>query len=223
VEQAVADAGYSSGEAMKFCEENNIDAYIPNHGQYKPERKGFVYDKENDRYMCTRGNKAELPFRKIRTDNRGYSTKIYRSDNSKCKKCPYRPECTGKADFKKITDSIDKPYYDRMHRKMQTDYAKKLSRIRSRTVEPVLGTLINFLNMRRVNTRGISLASKHVMMSAISYNLKKYLKFISKKVGTQASAVCIERLTKAKTLFFRFIASFLMKPEFSLQKLQMKN
>jgi len=56
-----------------------------------------------------------------------------------------------------------------------------MSRQRKSTVEPVLGTLINFLNMRRVNTRGIELANKHVLMAALCYNLKKYLKFISKK------------------------------------------
>ena len=83
-------------------------------------------------------------------------------------------------------------------------------------MEPVLGTLINFLNMKRVNTRGISLASKHVMMSALAYNLKKYIKFISRKAVTHASAVHMERLAEAKTSFFRFITSILMKPEFSL-------
>ncbi|MDZ4147230.1 MAG: hypothetical protein U1C58_03010 [Flavobacteriaceae bacterium] len=35
--------------------------------------------------------------------------------------------------------------------------------------------------MKRVNTRGIQQANKHVMMAAMTYNLKKYLKFISKK------------------------------------------
>ncbi|MDP2058403.1 MAG: transposase [Flavobacteriaceae bacterium] len=49
------------------------------------------------------------------------------------------------------------------------------------SVEPVLGTIINFTNMKRVNTRGIQQANKHVMMAAMTYNLKKYLKFISKK------------------------------------------
>jgi len=27
-----------------YLEENNIDAYIPNFGQYKPEREGFIYN-----------------------------------------------------------------------------------------------------------------------------------------------------------------------------------
>lgn len=53
-------------------------------------------------------------------------------------------------------------------------YAKRISRIRSRTVEPVLGTLVNFLNMRRINSRGMAQANKHVMMAALTYNLRKY-------------------------------------------------
>ncbi len=53
VEEVYADAGYSSGEALKALEENNIIGYIPNFGQYKPSREGFTYDKENDRYTCS--------------------------------------------------------------------------------------------------------------------------------------------------------------------------
>ena len=34
-------------------------------------------------------------------------------------------------------------------------YAKKMVKVRSKTVEPVIGTLVNFTNMKRVNTRGI--------------------------------------------------------------------
>jgi hypothetical protein len=48
----------------------------------------------------------------------------------------------------------------------------QMGRIRSKTVEPVLGTLINFMNMKRVNTRGICQANKHVIMAALAYNLK---------------------------------------------------
>jgi transposase len=44
IDQVAADAGYSSGEALAFCEGNNIDAYIPNFGQYKAERAGFIYN-----------------------------------------------------------------------------------------------------------------------------------------------------------------------------------
>src|SRR5690606_22102610 len=65
IEQVIADAGYSSGEALAFCESHNIDAYIPNFGQYKSEREGFIYNAEKDQYECQRGKRAVLPFKRI--------------------------------------------------------------------------------------------------------------------------------------------------------------
>jgi len=41
-EQILADTGFSSGTALAYCTANNIDAYIPNHGQYKYAREGFI-------------------------------------------------------------------------------------------------------------------------------------------------------------------------------------
>lgn len=186
IEQICADAGYSSGSSLSYLEEKKIDAYIPNFGQYKNSREGFVYNKELDRYECTRGNKAVLPFRKQIIDSKGYEKKVYRSTNEKCKNCALRSTCIGTSDFKKLDDSVAKPYYDRMHEKLQTPYAKRMSKIRSKTVEPVLGTLINYMNMKRVNSRGIRQATKHVILSALCYNLKKYLKFIAKNRKTTA-------------------------------------
>ena len=106
-----------------------------------------------------------------------------------------RNSCIGKSDFKTLEDTIDKAYYDRMHKKLQTPYAKKIIKIRSRTVEPVLGTLINFLNMKRVNTRGIKQATKHVLMAALCYNLKKYMKFKVNKVITITETLSLNNKT----------------------------
>lgn len=198
--EILADAGYSSGEALKYLEENNIQAWIPNFGQYKPEREGFVYNREADCYQCVKegGNGAVLPFRKQVTDSKGYTKKVYRSTNEKCKNCPLRSSCIGKSDFKKLDDSIHKPLYDKMHQKLTQNpkYAKRMVKTRSKTVEPVLGTLVNFLNMKKVNSRGIKQANKHVLMASLTYNLKKYLKFCDKKAKTQAGIVCqMERET----------------------------
>jgi transposase len=198
VEEVFADAGYSSGEALKALEENNITGYIPNFGQYKPSREGFTYDKENDRYVCSQGK--YLPFKKITTTSLGYKMKVYRSSSKDCGKCQLRSVCIGKSDFKKIDDSIDKPYYDRMHQRLQTVNREKIRQLRSSTVEPVLGTLVNFLAMRRVNTRGIKQAAKCILMSAIAYNLKKLLKWEQRKANTAVMA--IRKAEKCLCLFF---------------------
>lgn len=194
IDQVAADAGYSSGESLKYLEDKQIDAYIPNFGQYVAEREGFIYNQAHDRYECVKagGNGAHLPFKGERTDSKGYTKKTYRSSESDCKSCPLRAACCGaKTNFKKIDDSIHKPYYDRMHAKLKGNpaYAKRISKIRSKTVEPVLGTLINFTNMRRLNSRGMAQANKHVLLAALTYNLKKYLKFNHKVAKTGAMAL----------------------------------
>ncbi|HEY8734571.1 MAG TPA: IS1182 family transposase [Puia sp.] len=187
VEEVYADAGYSSGTALKALEENNITGYIPNFGQYKPSREGFTYDKENDHYTCSRG--VHLPFKKIITTSLGYKMKVYRSSARDCGPCPLRSVCIGKSDFKKIDDSVDKPYYDRMHHRLQTVNREKTRQIRSSTVEPVLGTLVNYLGMRRVNTRGIQQAAKCMLMAAVAYNLKKLMRWEGKKANTMVKAL----------------------------------
>src|SRR5690554_4781264 len=198
IKEALADAGYSSGESLQYCQDHNIDAYIPNFGQYKPEREGFIFNEKENRYECIKkdGNKAFLPFKRILTDSKGYEKKSYRSSEKDRKDCPLRAECCGKSTkFKKLDDSIHKEHYDRMHQKLTQNekYAKKMSRIRSKTVEPVIGTLVNFTNMKRVNTRGIKNANKHVLMASLTYNLKKYLRFIIKKPSILAQVISLKQ------------------------------
>jgi transposase len=179
VEQVLADTGYSSGAALKALEQNNITGYIPNFGQYKSEREGFTYHKEGDYYSCPTNKKLE--FKKIK-DNNGYQVKEYRASQKDCGPCPLRQTCIGKAAFeKRIRETLDKPYYDKMHERLKTPYARKMKKLRQSTVEPVLGTLINFLAMKRVNTRGIKLANRCMIMAAVAYNLKKMLKFPAKQ------------------------------------------
>ena len=60
-------------------------------------------------------------------------------------------------------------------------------------VEPVFGTLTQFMGLRKINTKGLSGANKVMQMAATAYNLKKYLKFVTTL-----------RKSKAKALLFIF-------------------
>lgn len=201
VEEIIADTGYSSGEALKALEQNNIKGYIPNFGKYKSEREGFTHYKEGDYYLCPKGKKIQ--FKKIK-DNNGHAAKEYRSSRKDCGPCPLRVSCIGKSPEKKIVDTIDKPYYDKMHERLKTPYAKRMKKLRQSTVEPVLGTLVNYLGMRRVNVRGIRHANKCMIMAAIAYNLKKLLKF--KKQTPMAVMVGLQKEANhfLHSLFFTF-------------------
>ena len=96
-----------------------------------------------------------------------------------------------------------------MHQKLTQNpqYAKQMVRVRSKTVEPVIGTLVNFTNMKRVNTRGIKNANKLVLMASLTYNLKKYLRFVVKIPSILAQVVSL-KVGKSKALLKTIITSF---------------
>lgn len=198
INEVIADAGYSSGTSLQYCEDHNLNAWIPNFGQYKPNREGFIFNKEENRYECIQegGNKAFLPYKKTSKDSKGYEKKSYRSSEKACGQCPLRASCCGKVTkFKKLEESIHKPLYDKMHEKLTQNkaYHRRLVKRRSATVEPVLGTLINFFNLKRINSRVMAQANKHVLMSSLSYNLKKYLCFIFTKPSVLAQVISLKQ------------------------------
>ena len=108
-----------------------------------------------------------------------------------------------------------------MHQKLTRNeqYAKRMSRTRSKTVEPVIGTLVNFTNMKRVNTRGIKNANKHVLMASLTYNFKKYLRFVVKKPSVLVQVMSLKQgklFAFLKTTFITFKNSLLSHSNFSI-------
>jgi transposase len=179
VKEILADSGYSSGEALQALIDNNLEGYIPNPANYMHSRDGFTYDPVNDWYTCPNG--AHLTFRGIKESDKRLSTqkRVCLSSMKDCKVCPFKDTCAKKLGYKKISDTVDKHLYAHMHDRMVTPKAKIMSRLRSATVEPVLGSLINYTGMRRVNAKGIKQANKCMIMAAAVYNLKKLLKHTS--------------------------------------------
>ena len=110
-----------------------------------------------------------------------------------CKNCPLKENCTDKRGIKRIEDTVDKPYYDRMLQRVKSKKGRKMKKIRSATVEPVLGTLLHFRGMKKVYTKGIKLANKHVIMACIAYNLKKLMLF--KAINPVAKAMELSKNT----------------------------
>ena len=188
VEEIICDGNYSSGETLQYLEQENITGYLPNPGQYKSEREGFTYHREEDHYTCSQG--AVLTYKNTYADRDGYLKKEYRSNVQDCKQCPLREQCLGKGSRqKKVTDTVDKPLYDRMHARMQTAKGQRMKKIRQSTVEPVIGTLVNYRGMRKVNTKGIEQANKCMIMAAVAYNLKKMMKWTNRKISICTAAM----------------------------------
>lgn len=187
VENILADTGYSSGENYADMEARNLTAYIPPHGTFKGGPDDFLYHEDGDYYQCR--NNKQARFRKINlekeTEKRQYATR--RSD---CRDCPLKLECIGKGTEKRFTVVNQLKEYKRSIARVKSKKGRYFKSRRQATVEPVIGVLTQYLGMRKVLTKGIHNANKQFMMSAIAYNLKKYLKFEKKRVQTACVAVC---------------------------------
>ena len=179
-ENFVADTGYSSGENLAFLERKGIDSYMPPHGTYKGGPDGFDYHKDGDYWECPEGKK--VTFRKIGY-NKGNKQKHYFTKRSDCRDCPIKFACLGKSREKRIAITYYKEEYERAILRSKTKLGKKMKSLRQSTVEPVFGTLMEFMGMRKMNTIGIRQANKNMLMAAVAYNLKKYMKFDRKIVN----------------------------------------
>ncbi len=200
IKEVLADTNYSSSEALKAAIKNNIEAYIPNMGQYKTERPGFKYVVEGDYYQCDQG--VKLSFKALRTSREKNLMRDYRSPTEDCRNCSLKSTCLGKTQsYKTISHSQEKPLYDQINERMQTSYAKKLRRLRQSTAEPVIGTLVNFLAMKRIRTIGIQQANKYLIGAAVAYNIKKWMKWQNKNPKIVAIVLPIPEKSKITPFF----------------------
>jgi len=211
-ENLAADAGYSSGENLAFLERKGIDSYIPPHGTYKGGPDGFTHRKEGDYWECPQGKK--VTFRKIGY-NKGNKQRHYYTRRSDCRDCPIKTACIGKSHEKRIAITYYMEEYERAIARSKTKLGRRMKSLRQSTVEPVFGTLIEHLGMRKMNTIGIRQANKNMLMAAVAYNLRKYLKFEHKTVNNM--------VREAKNLGFeiigeiRIILSLVERLDFSSQ------
>ena len=186
----VADSGYGSGQNYQQLEQRGIQGYIPPHGKYKPDRKGFSYDATTDSYRC--GQQKVLAFDKVVIDKEGNLKKRYRAKASDCKACRVGQQCKGKkASEKRLHHTLYKAQYERMAERLSSRFGKRMMRLRSATVEPVLGSLINYYGLRKIGVRGQAGAAKVMYLAAMAYNLKKYLHYQTGKCLSQASAMVV--------------------------------
>ncbi len=202
-ERLLADAGYSSGENYAWLEKQGIESYIPPHGTYKGGPQGFTYVEQGHYWLCPQGEKVS--FRKQKTE-RGTLKNLYLTKRSQCKNCPIKQQCIGKQHEKKISITAYRAEYERNNARLEENPWHKAKRMS--TVEPVFGTLINFLGLRKLNTRGIVQANKCMLMAATAFNLKKLLKYAKPPRTSLANCMEIAQKTTKKSLKEHFLMFF---------------
>ncbi len=198
----LADAGYSSGENYAFLEREGIQSFIPQHGLYKGGPEGFTYDKEGNYWLCPQGR--QVKFRKQKCV-KGSWQNHYLTRRSDCKECPIKKACIGKSYEKKIAVTIYSEEYKRNNQRVRSKYGRQMKGKRQGTVEPVWGTLTQFMGLRKINTIGIEQANKVMHMAASAYNLKKLLKHLQNNTVNKAEAVMLHLINVLRQIRHQYL------------------
>ncbi|GHA81340.1 transposase [Pontibacter akesuensis] len=206
MQELLADAGYSNGSNYHMLEQQGITGWIPVFGKYKPEIEAFPYDKESDRYMCPMGKPH--PFKGFDRTADGRLLKNYWAAPADCRQCASKPTCAPKARCRKITRTAYDEQYQRAYARQNSRRGKRMKKLRQSTVDPVFGTLVQHYGLRRIGVLGKSGAHKVMLMAAVAFNLKKYMKYKPSKSISVATALEKERQQSSTGSSFLFSPLF---------------
>lgn len=80
-----------------------------------------------------------------------------------------------------------------------------MKNLRQSTVEPVFGSLTQFYGLRKIGVLGKAGVNKVMLMAAIAFNLKKYLKKGGGKPSIDVFKTITGALQDSLTIFYRQI------------------
>lgn len=208
----LSDAGYSTGDQFQICKSAGIITYSAPMPSTSPSSDciptaEFIYNKENDCYICPAGNEMNKIGNGISRQN--YTAYIYKTTS--CKTCSIRQDCTKNKAGRVIERTQYQDVIDENKERVLSnrDYYK----LRQQIIEHQFGVLkrqwgFTFTLMRRkVNV----LSEVNLLMTV--YNLKRIISII----GTDEVK---KRLKAFSTHFFTFFESICMntKPKWTCRK-----
>jgi len=173
VENAIADAGYSSFDNMEFMLEHDIKGFVPDpdFGKTFPDQPyhkyHFVEDKNNNQLICPQGK--ILKYHQKKKDRKN-TFKVYKG--TQCDSCPVRSSCT-KAKARTVNIEIREPLRQEMRQRLQTEEGKAMYRKRLHPVEAIFGHLKFNLGYTHFLLRGLEKVNAEFQLMCISYNLMK--------------------------------------------------
>jgi transposase len=196
-----ADTGYHSSESIKKCEDEGIDAYIPDK-DYRKRHPGlevkkssidrrrrkfrledFRHDEGRDEYECPMGKRLKLQTDKVKANN-GMLYRRYYADARDCEVCTVREGCIsnkGKRGKRKClmipVETGRKNYSKEMAAKMDTDRGRKIYPHRMKIVEPVFANIRTQKRLDRFTLRGKIKINIQWLLYCMVHNIEKIANF----------------------------------------------
>ncbi len=177
--ELTADTNYHSLDSLKVCEDEKVDAYIPDiqfrqrdprfaeQERFKDKKKAdaksspfsaadFTYDESKRVYLCPNGKELKCHARNQVNRHRTYD--IYHARPEDCSACPLRSRCLSKSDtsrrYLSIQVNTGQPnLIDLMKAKIDSEAGKKIYARRLGIVEPVFANICVHKHMDRFTLR----------------------------------------------------------------------
>jgi transposase len=182
--QAAADAGYYNGAALKACEENGIEAFVPEPDRGKRlERAGrfgleaFTYDAETDAYRCPAGQVLAA----MHGGRRGATGKLrirYASRRSVCAGCALRAKCLAAKAKRRVIERWEHEATIERHRARMADTGAAMMKRRKALAEHPFGTLKCRAGYRHFLVRGFRKVRGELGLMVLGYNFTRVLNII---------------------------------------------
>jgi transposase len=197
--ELTADTNYHSLASLKVCEDEKVDAYIPDiqfrqrdprfadQERFKDKKRAdaksspfsaadFTYDESKRVYLCPNGKELKCHARNQVNRHRTYD--IYHAQPEDCSACPLRSRCLSKADTSRRylsiqVDTGQPNLIDLMKAKIDSEAGKKIYARRLAIVEPVFANICVHKHMDRFTLRSKRKVDVQWTLFALVHNIGK--------------------------------------------------
>jgi transposase len=188
-----ADSSYHSVTNINKCNQEKLDAYIPDNKfrnrderfasrlGYRPRSKKFTfadfhYDGDKDEYICPNGKRLKRFVKAGR--HKGKLLKGYRSSQKDCQRCQLRAKCLRYKDAKRrhftyYADASGNNISQAMVKKIETQKGRKIYPQRIAIVEPVFANIRVHKRLDKFNLRGKIKVNIQWLLYCMVHNIEK--------------------------------------------------
>ena len=207
-----ADASYHSEVNLKKCEEEKLEAYIPDvnfrkrdprfdtQQRHQPSKakkfkhSDFQHSEEDDTYTCPNGKVLVLDTVKAKGSGGKRTYKRYEARESDCTDCPFRANClqAKEGKFRRLLVLVAEDERSRlsqeMIKKIDSDEGKKTYVKRLAIVEPVFANVRHQKKLDRFTLRGKTKVNIQWLLYCMVHNMEKIAHYGTPLVANSTSA-----------------------------------
>jgi len=182
----IGDTAYGTAEFLGWMvNEKGIEPHVPvwekgerSDGTFS--RSDFVFDEENDLYICPNGKELKRfrrDFKKPRSGDTKSNEIKYRASELDCLGCPLKQRCCPNMPARRVVRSVHESARD-VARAIRQTAAYRRTRRQRKQVEMLFAHMKRILKMDRLRLRGLSGARDEFLLTATAQNLRRMAKYL---------------------------------------------